>query len=71
MKSCSLNDFMQELKPWLDKDHIKEAFIDNKGHLALLFRDGMKNVYAIDDCDKAQVEAILRDLREKGIPVDF
>lgn len=69
MKNCSLNDFMEELKPWLDNDHIKEAFIDNKGHLALMFRDGMKNVYAIDDCNKSQVEAVLQDLKDKGIPV--
>lgn len=69
MKSCSLNDFMQELKPWLDRDHIKEVFIDKHGHLALLFRDGMKNVYTIDDCNKAQIEAVLQDLRAKGIPV--
>ncbi len=69
MKSCSLNDFMQELKHWLDSDHIKEAFIDDKGHLALLFRDGMKNVYDIDDCNKTQIEAVLQDLKDKGITV--
>jgi len=69
MKKCSLNDFMEELKPWLDNDHIKEAFIDNKGHLALMFRDGMKNVYAIDDCNQAQVEGVLKELKDKGIPV--
>ena len=71
MKSCSLTDFMQELEPWLDQDHIKEAFIDNNGHLVLMFRDGMKNVYGIDDCNKTQVEAVLQDLKDKGIPVSF
>ncbi|MCK4837658.1 MAG: cell division protein FtsQ [Desulfobulbaceae bacterium] len=71
MKSCSLNDFMQELEPWLDNDHIKEAFIDDGGHLTLLFTDGMKNVYGIDDCNKTQVEAVLQDLKDKGIPVTF
>ncbi len=69
MKSCSLTDFMQELKPWLDNDHIKEAFIDDKGHLVLFFRDGIKNVYDIDDCNKAQIEAVLQDLKDKGITV--
>ncbi len=69
MKSCSLNDFMQELKPWLDSDHIKEAFIDDKGHLVLLFRDGIKNVYDIDDCNKTQIGAVLQDLKDKGISV--
>ena len=28
MKTCSLNDFMQEIGPWLDKDYIKEAHLD-------------------------------------------
>jgi hypothetical protein len=60
---------MQELKPWLDNDHIKEAFIDAKGHFALIFRDGMKKVYDIDDCNQEQVKAIIEDLRAKGIPV--
>ena len=69
MKSCSLNDFMQELKPWLDSDHVKEAFIDDKGHLVLLFRDGIKNVYDIDDCNKTQIGAVLQDLKDKGISV--
>ena len=69
MKSCSLNDFMQELKPWLDSDHIKEAFIDEKGHFALIFMDGMKNVYDINDCNEQQVTAVLEDLKTKGIPV--
>lgn len=69
MKSCSLDDFMQELEPWLDDDHIKEAFLDNSGRLVLLFRDGMKNVYDIDDCNKAQIEKVLNDLQNKGISV--
>ena len=30
MKTCSLNDFMTEINPWLDKDHIKEAHLDDK-----------------------------------------
>lgn len=68
MKTCSLNDFLQELNPWLDNDHIKEAFIDEKGHFALIFKDGMKNVYDIDDCNKEQIRAIIEDLRAKGIP---
>ena len=69
MKSCSLNDFMQEINPWLDDDHIREAFIDNKGHFVLMFKDGMKNVYDIDDCNEGQIRAVLADLKKKGITV--
>jgi hypothetical protein len=69
MKTCSLNDFMAEINPWLDKDHIKEASLDEKGHFVLYFRDGMKNVYYIDDCNEAQIKKVIRDLKSKGIPV--
>jgi hypothetical protein len=69
MKTCSLNDFMEEIKPWLDKDYIKEAHLDDKGHFVLNFWDGMKNVYYIDDCNEAQIKKVLIDLKGKGIPV--
>jgi hypothetical protein len=69
MKNCSLNDFMAEINPWLDKDYIKEAHLDDKGHFILLFGDGMKNVYHIDDCNEAQIKKVLSDLKKKGIPV--
>jgi len=69
MKTCSLNDFMEEIKPWLDKDYIKEAHLDDKGHFVLNFRDGMKNVYYIDDCNEVQIKKVLKDLKSKGIPV--
>ena len=69
MKTCSLNDFMQEIGPWLDKDYIKEAHLDDKGHFVLVFVDGMKNVYYIDDCNEAQVKGVLKDLKSKGIAV--
>jgi hypothetical protein len=69
VKTCSLNDFMEEIKPWLDKDHIRGANLDDKGHFVLHFRDGMKNVYHIDDCNEAQIKKVLNDLKNKGIPV--
>ena len=69
MKTCSLNDFMVEIKPWLDQDHIREAHLDDKGHFVLKFLDGMKNVYYIDDCNEDQIKGVLKDLKSKGIPV--
>lgn len=70
MKKCSLNDFMEELKPWLDKDHIRAAGLREDGRLVLYFLDGMKNVYEIDDCNTQQVNKVLGDLKKKGIPVE-
>jgi hypothetical protein len=69
MKSCSLNDFMEEIKPWLDRDHIRRAEIDAEGRVILYFLDGMKNVYLVDDCNQTQVGRVLDDLRRKGIEV--
>lgn len=69
MKACSLNDFMEELQPWLDRDHIRRAEVDDKGRVVLHFQDGMKNVYQVDDCTRPQIDRVLADLKKKGIPV--
>ena len=70
MKTCSLNDFMAELTPWLDKDHIHKVDLDDKGHFVVHFMDGMKNVYDIDDCNREQVSKVLADLKARGITVE-
>jgi hypothetical protein len=67
MKTCSLDDFLAELKPWLNSDHIRNAHIDENGHFVLKFQDGMKNMYNIDDCNREHIEKILKDLASQGI----
>lgn len=37
MKTCTLNDFLEELNPWLDKDYIKEVEVNDKGHFHHVF----------------------------------
>lgn len=69
MKQCSLHDFMEELKPWLDTNHIRSAELSDEHRLIIHFLDGMKNVYHIDDCNEKQIRAVLSDLRKKGIAV--
>ncbi len=69
METCSLHDFMAEMNPWLDTDHVKEVRINEQGNFLLQFRDGMNKVYHIDDCNKSQVTEVLNNLKEKGIPV--
>lgn len=70
MKTCSLQDFIEELKPWLDRDHIRRAELDDRGRFTLYFVDGMKNVYAVDDCNAVQIHEVLKTLREKGVEVE-
>lgn len=69
MKTCSLHDFMNELTPWLDKDHIRAVEVDGDGHVVVNFLDGMKNVYQVDDCNREQMNGILAELMNKGIKV--
>ena len=61
---------MAELEPWLDKDHIRKAELDEKGHLVVHFLDGMKNVYIIDDCNAGQIKDVLNKLKKRGITID-
>jgi hypothetical protein len=62
---------MKALTPWLDDDYILRAYVDDNDHLVLLFKDGVKNVYHIEDCEKFQLESILEDLKKKGVPVEM
>lgn len=69
MKQCSLIDFTEELKPWLDKDHIRSVELSGRNLLTLHFLDGMKNVYQLDDCNETQIRAVISELRKKGIRI--
>jgi len=64
-----MNDFMQELAPWLDRDYIREAHLDDDGNVVLLFQDGVRDVFQIDDCTKEQIDKIFKDLKDRGITV--
>jgi hypothetical protein len=58
---------MTEMKPWLDREYIRSAFVDTAGNFVLHFRDGTRNVYAINDCTKQQIKNVLQDLKHRGI----
>ena len=67
MKTCSLTDFMEIITPWLSNEYLDKVYKDDKGHLLLEFRDGVKDVYQIEDCTEKQT---LEGIREKGIQVE-
>jgi hypothetical protein len=69
VKTCNLDDFLQELNPWLSGDYIREVYLDEKGQVVVMFLDGVRNGYHIDDCTQAQVKEALSDLKEKGLAV--
>jgi hypothetical protein len=62
---------MKALTPWLDDKYIVKAYLDDNGHFVVLFTDGVRNVYNIEDCEAAQLKSVLEDLRDKGVSVDL
>jgi len=64
-----LTDFLESMKPWLSKEYVQMAYLNEKDHLVLLFKDNVQNVYNINDCSKKQLKNILADLKSKGIVV--
>jgi len=51
-----LNEFLLAVKPWISEEYIRKAYLDDNGNLVLDFRDGVKNVYQIDDCNAGQIK---------------
>ena len=70
MQTCQFNDFLNVLKPWLDRDYIRKVFLTDQDHLVFYFTGGGQKAYFIDDCTKAQLRNILSDIRDKGIPIE-
>jgi len=69
MKTCSLNDFLESVKPWLSDEYIRSVHLDENEDLILEFTDGVKNAYHIEDCDLYQIKEILMDFKKKGITI--
>ena len=70
METCHLSEFMQSIKPWLSDQYIRKVYLDDEGHFKCLFKDGVIHTYRIDDCTKAELKDVLKDLKEKGVPVE-
>jgi len=62
---------MKALTPWLDDDYIRRTYVDDNDHFVLLFKDGVKNVYHIENCEKFQLESILKGLKKKDVTVEM
>ena len=70
MKTCSLSDFLEIISPWLSSDYLQKVYKDDKGHFILLFTDGVKDAYHIEDCTHNQIKEMLDDLKKKGVQVE-
>ena len=69
MKTCTLNDFLAAVNPWIDNAYVRNAYLNSDGHFVLNFTDGVKNIYQINDCNIGQLESILSEFKQKGIQV--
>jgi hypothetical protein len=69
MNTCTLIDFMQALKPWLNDNYIHQASISAEGRFTLRFVDGGCKTYQIDGCTSEQMEHTLALLKENGVQV--
>ncbi len=67
MNTCSMNQFLESLEPWLSDNYIRKGRIDENGDVVLMFNDGVNNVYRITDCTRAQLDGIIEKIRSRGI----
>lgn len=70
MKKCSISDFREIISPWLSSDYLQKVYKDDKGHLILLFTDGVKDLYQIEDCSDDQLKEIFDELKKNGILIE-
>ena len=61
---------MEIITPWLSSEYLRRVYKDDKGHILLEFRDGVKDVYQIEDCTEEQLTEVLEGFKEKGIRVE-
>jgi hypothetical protein len=69
METCSISDFMRTIEPWLSEKYIRKVLINEKDRVELIFLDGVRQVYLINDCSKGQKKKMLDLMKQKGIPV--
>ena len=70
MKTCSLTDFMEIITPRLSNEYLNKVYKDDKGHLLLEFRGGVKDGYQIEGGTEEQLKETLEGIREKGIQAE-
>jgi hypothetical protein len=71
METCRFIDFIEVLKPWLNRDYVRKGHLDGRGNFTLFFADGGEKAYRVDDCSQSRVTEVIEMLRERGIPVEL
>ncbi|MCP4264480.1 MAG: hypothetical protein GY777_02710 [Candidatus Brocadiaceae bacterium] len=70
MKTCSLSDFRNIISPWLSSEYLQKVYKDDNGHFVLLFTDGVKDAYRIEDYSDDQLKEMFDDLKKNGVQIE-
>jgi len=70
MEACKFIDFLEVLKPWLDRDYIRKGYLGKDGTFRIYFSDGGAKHYEIDDCSEARLKEVFNLMTAAGIPVE-
>lgn len=70
MESCTFFDFLEVLKPWMDRDYIRKGFLGADGTLRIYFTDGGEKRYRINDCSADRLKETFDLMAAAGIPVE-
>jgi hypothetical protein len=61
---------MKIITPWLSSEYLRRVYKDDKGHILLEFRDGVKEIYQIENCTEERLNEVLEGFKGKGIQVE-
>lgn len=70
MATCNFLDFLEVLKPWMDRDYIRKGFLGKDGTFRIYFTDGGEKRYRINDCSQARIKETFELMTAAGIPVE-
>jgi hypothetical protein len=70
MSTCTFFNFLEVLRPWIDRDYIRKAFLGGDGTFRIYFTDGGEKRYHINDCSRERIQEAAALMAAAGIPVE-
>jgi hypothetical protein len=60
---------MRTIEPWLSEKYIRKVLVTERDRVELIFLDGVRQVYLIDNCSTGQMKKMVDLMKHEGIPV--
>jgi hypothetical protein len=57
------------MEPWLSDNYVRKVLLKANDLVELIFLDGIRQVYRIDDCSEGQKKKMVDVIKRSGIPV--